>query len=106
MVTPEQQRLHAVKVETAEIELRRLQRQELEQQGVLINAAQARQAWGRELAELIAAIEQWLPEAALQLERELGVEHKAATTALRKAFREFRGKRGDLGAMLRSRSRS
>jgi plasmid maintenance system antidote protein VapI len=95
-LTPDQLRIHAVKAETAEIELRKLQRQEQEQQGILINAAQARQAWGREIADLIAAIEQWLPEAALRLERDLGVEHKAATSALRAAFRELRTKRADL----------
>lgn len=95
-LTPEQQRIHAVKAETAEIELRRLKREELEQQGILVNAMQARQAWGRELSELVAAIEQWLPDAAAQLEKQLQVDHKQGTTILRHAFRDFRAKRADL----------
>ena len=95
-ITPEQQRIHAVKAETAEIELRRLQREELEQQGILIRADQARQTWGRELSDLVAAIDQWLPEAAKQLEKDLQVDHKRATTILRHAFRDFRTKRTDL----------
>jgi hypothetical protein len=96
-ITPEQQRIAAVKAETAEIELRQLRRRELEQQGVLIRASEARQVFGRELSELITATEQqFLPEAAETVGRQLGIDHKAVTTVLRAAFREFRAKRSDL----------
>jgi len=96
-ITPEQQRIAAVKAETAEIELRQLRRREQEQQGVLIRASEARQVFGRELSELITAIEQqFLPEAAETVARELGIDHKAVTTILRAAFRDFRAKRSDL----------
>jgi hypothetical protein len=96
-IAPEQQRLALVKAETAEIELRQLRRKEQEQQGILISAMEARQVFGREVSELIAAIEQqFLSEAGQDLERALGIDHKAATTALRSAFRDFRSKRADL----------
>jgi len=95
-VTPQQQRLHDVKVETAEIELNRLKRQELEAQGLYVRTAEARQAWGRELADLISGIEQDLPDWGLRIERELSVDHKRATSLLRQLFREFRTKRADL----------
>lgn len=95
-ITPEQQRIAAVRAETAEIELRKLRREEQEQHGILVDAAAARRAWGRELSELVAAIEQWFPEVALDFERLHGIEHKTAATLLRQAFRGFREKRADL----------
>jgi hypothetical protein len=92
-VTPEQQRIAAVKADMAEIELRKLQREERAAAGIYVLATKARQAWGRELTELMTAIEQWLPEVALQMAEAHGIDHKAATTLLRQSFRAFRTKR-------------
>jgi hypothetical protein len=80
----------------AEIDLRQARRTELENQGVYCRTEDARRAWTRELIDFVNALDQWLLTAAERLERDHGIDHKAATVLLRGMFREFRQTRSDL----------
>jgi hypothetical protein len=61
-VDEDQQRYRRAKTESAEIELRRARRRELEELGRYMETARAREAWGKEIGSLIVAIERWFAD--------------------------------------------
>lgn len=84
------------KAETAELELKRAQRREAEEQGIYLRADAARADWAREASRLVEAIELWLAEAAKAQAEAVGGEARALEAVLRREFRRFRERRRDL----------
>lgn len=95
-LSDEDRRIRAAKAEQAELDLRQKRRAEQEQLGVYCRTEDVQRAWTRELTELLLGIENWLPDLAMALKGEFGIDRKLVTVALRREFRAFRQRRSDL----------
>lgn len=98
-----QSRYQAARAEAAEIDTARARRRDLAERGLYLVTADARDAWEGELAALVLAVDQWLPDLALSLAAQ-GVtvsDKKRVTLALRASWRAFRQARADLAALSR-----
>lgn len=95
-LSDEDRRIRAAKAEQAELDLRQKRRAEQDQLGVYCRTEDVQRAWTRELTELLLGIENWLPDLAMALKGEFGIDRKLATVALRREFRAFRQRRSDL----------
>ena len=87
--SPAARRARAV-AEMAEIDLERRRRQLAEQKGVYVRADQVRANRGRALAQMIAAIDNWLPEIAAELALD-----RQGFAVLRSSWRRFRERQAE-----------
>ena len=83
-------RLQELKLEEAEDARQERLRRRLREAGELMAAEEARRAWAKQLAELVRAIDAWLPDLGRTLAVELGVDAKLVTVRLRQEWRAFR----------------
>ena len=90
---------------SAEIEAERQRRRQEEERGLYMQTAAARDAWSKELAALVQALDGWLPDLAQELAAAAAagepMDAKALTVRLRNAWRAFRAKRSTLAASAR-----
>ena len=96
------ERYQAARAVQAEIDAERARRKEEAERGAYMETGPARDAWSKELSDLLQAIEAWFPDLAQLLAAEIAaggtLDAKTITVRLRAAWRAFRAKRADLAA--------
>lgn len=85
------ERYAAARADQAEMAAERERRRLLAEQGHYTEAEAARAAWSRQVAGLVAALEQWMPRLAETVALELGCDRAAARSLLLRELRAFRG---------------
>lgn len=93
-------RYQKAKADTAVLDAERARRRMAQEVGVYTATEAAKDAWSKELAQLIQAVDQWWPDVA-ELIQQLAsdgkpLEPKRVTVALRRAWRQFRLDRAEL----------
>ena len=83
-------RLQELKIEEAEDARSERLRRRLREAGELVPADEVRRAWARQMAELVRAIDAWLPGLGQAVSVEAGCDAKPLTIRLRQEWRQFR----------------
>lgn len=89
-------RIASAKAATAELALRDAVRREKLQTGTYMLTGDARDAWAKELHQLLEAVELWLPELAKEAVEAPCGDVRAMTSRIKRSWREFRARRADL----------
>lgn len=94
-VASHQDRYQKARADQAEVEAERSRRRIAAEQGLYTETAAAREAWARELGELLTATELWLAEAAEAVAVATGADRRAVAVVLKREWRRFRERQGE-----------
>lgn len=85
-----------IKVQQAELVLRRQLRDDLADRGIYMRTDEARREWGKALSEIVDAIDQWMGALTDRLSTELKVERQQVSVILRRELRAWRESQASL----------
>lgn len=98
---PEENDGHAARyakarADSAELEAERSRRRLQAEQGAYMETQAATDAWSKEMAAMLQAIDQWWPDLARSISALGAVDEKRLTVEMKRAWRAFRQQRADL----------